>query len=320
MSSFAEVQRLRATGPLEKRFFPRPPLERTKYYAAQTGCDLAIPNGKGIGNVLVFTPLVEAIARRLGRRIRVLTAQLDPLIGKDSTDGFAVWENNPYIKKIVDSDTIDQRIITEINEEQDNIGQFGQVIENICHAYGVRPRAIRPSLYLTSAEQSAALDRLEHVRRPIIALHAGGTSTSTEESPWYFERWKELCTKLHSEASFVQVAKAGFDQKPLDVFSPTLSLRDAMATIWASDMFIGFDSTPAHIATAFSRPTIVLWDVQKKSLIEDRHYLGYGPASMLRWSYPQNRNLMILGQKDEDLLGVCISHIRSMVGSSAHCI
>lgn len=315
MASLNEVQRLRATGPIEKRFFPGCPFERAKYYASQAGCDLAIPNGKGIGNALVFTPLVEAIALKLGRRIRILTARLDPLIGKSPSDGYAVWENNPYLKEIVDANTVDQRIMSEINEEQDNIGQFGHVIENVCHAYGVVPRAIRPSLYLTSEEQSTAIDRLEQLRRPIVALHAGGTSTSTDESPWYCDKWKDICATLDGEVSFVQVAKVGFDQKPLGIFSPALSLREAMATIWACDMFIGFDSTPAHIATAFSRPSIVVWDVQKKSLIEDRHYLGYGPASMLRWSYPQNRNLMILGQKDESLLDVCINHIRSLAGS-----
>ena len=310
MTSLTEIQQFRAQGPLEQRFLLTEPFELSKRYAAETGCDLAVPNGQGIGNALVFTALVEAMALRNGKRLRLLTAQLNPLIGKDSQDGYAIWENNPYVKEIVDADTIDPQIMADINAEQDNIGNFSHVIENICYAYEVSPRSLRPTLFLTSSEQARALERLEPLRRPIVALHAGGTSTSPLGSPWYLEKWKELCTVLSSEVSFVQVAKADFDQKPLDIFSPNLSLREAMATIWACDLFVGFDSTPAHIATAFSLPTVVLWDVQRKSAIEDRHYPGFAPASMLRWSYPQNRNLMVLGQKDQALLPVCVSYIR----------
>lgn len=315
MPSLDEVQQRRATGAIEQRFLASPPFERARYHAMESGCDLAVPNGKGIGNVLVFTSLVEALAHRLGRRIRILTAPLNPLIGKDPKDSWAVWENNPYVKDIVDADTIDSRIMTEVNAEQDNAGQFGHVIENICHAYGMRPRSLRPSLHLSSAEQAEALDRLSGIPRPLAGLHAGGTSASTKESPWYFERWKQLCQELADEVSFVQVARAGFDQKQLGICSPALTLREAMATIWACDLFIGFDSTPAHIATAFSVPSIVLWDVQRKSIIEDRHYRGFAPASMFRWSYPQNRNLMILGERDDALLDVCIQQIRDTVRS-----
>lgn len=315
MPSLDEIQSLRATGALEDRFLSSRPFERAKHYASEAGCDLAVPNGNGIGNVLVFTALVEALALHLGRRIRILTAPLNPLIGKDPQDGWAVWENNPYIKEIVDADEIDGQIMVEVNAEQDNTGQFGHVIENICHSYGVPARALRPSLYLTAPEQAEAFDRLSAIPRPLVALHAGGTSTSTNESPWYLERWKQLCASLADEVSFVQVAKAGFDQKQIGICSPHLTLREAMAIIWACDMFIGFDSTPAHIATAFSIPSVVLWDVQRKSIIEDRHYTGFGPASMFRWSYPQNRNLMILGEKDEALLSVCIKHIRDTTGS-----
>jgi hypothetical protein len=315
MPSLSEVQQLRATGAVEQRFLSTDSFERSKYHAEQQGCDLAVPNASGIGNILVCTALVEAVALQLGRRIRLLTSEMNPLIGKEPQDEYAIWENNPYVKEIVDADKIDSQIMCEVNAEQDNISQFGHMIENVCYAYGVAPRALKPCLYLTPAEQSAAIDRLESIRRPLIAIHAGGTSASTEQSPWYLEKWKELCSELCDEVSFIQVAKAGFDQKCLGIPSPALTLREAMATIWACDMFIGFDSTPAHIATAFSKPSIVLWDVQRKSIIEDRHYLGFAPASMFRWSYPQNRNLMILGQKDDVLLPLCMTHIRTLTAS-----
>lgn len=319
MASLTEIQIRRATEPPAERFLSTGPFEYARRHATNAGCDLAIPNGPGIGNILCFTPLVEALARKLGRRLRLLTAPLDPLVGKPSSmPPYPIWDNNPYVAEIVNADELDPRIMCEVNREQDNMCQFGHIIENICSVFGLVPRRLQPSLYLRSEERAAALDLLAQLPRPVVGIHAGGTSSSLPDSPWFLERWKELCTALEGEVSFVQTAQPGFDQKDLGVFCPALDLRGSMSVIWACDLFIGFDSSPAHIATAFGRPAIILWDVRRKSIIEDRHYLGYAPASMLRWSYPQNRNFMILGEKDDDLLPHCIESIRSAARSFDH--
>lgn len=319
LSTLQEVQEWRATEPPINRFLNTGPFEYAKRYAAEHGCDLAIPNGAALGNVLCMTPLVEAFARRAGRRLRVLTAPLTTLVESgNERSGYPVWENNPYIEEIVNADEIDPQIMREVRREQNNLCQFGHYIENACLVYGLVPRTLRPSLFLHPDEQRAAVDRLSGLRRPVVCIHPGGTSSSPADSPWFLDRWRALIARLENQVSFVQIALAGFDQKDLGIPAPSLSLREMMALIWASDLFVGFDSAPAHVATAFQRPTSVLFDVRQKSVIEDRHHLGFGPASMLRWSYPQNRNLMILGEKDEELLHLCSDFIRSHIGSFEH--
>ena len=58
------------------RFSGRPPVEQTKQIAREYGCDLAIPNGPGIGNVVCYTRLVEDLALALGRPLRLLSAPI----------------------------------------------------------------------------------------------------------------------------------------------------------------------------------------------------------------------------------------------------
>jgi len=43
-----------------------------------------------------------------------------------------------------------------------------------------------------------------------------------------------------------------------------------LALIWASDIYIGFDTGPSHIATALEKPSIVLWDALRKVPLEEQ--------------------------------------------------
>jgi hypothetical protein len=319
LNSLEDVHHWRANEPPIPRFHSTGPFEHARRHAAEHDCDLSVPNGAGLGNVICFTPLVEALARRLGRRLRLLTAPLSTLVPSErGGSAYPVWENNPYVGEIVNADEIDHRIMQQIRAEQNNLCQFGHFIENVCLAYGLIPRALRPSLFLHTEEQARALDWLAELPRPVVCVHAGGSASSPADSPWFLERWRALTARLVGEVSFVQVGRAGFDQKELGIASPRLRVREMMAVIWASDLFVGFDSAPAHVATAFQRPALVLFDVRQKSIIEDRHHLGFAPASMLRWSYPQNRNLMILGEKDEEVLHLCAEFIRAQAASFDH--
>jgi hypothetical protein len=319
MTSLKDIQQWRASEPVIPRYLATGPFELAKRFAAEYDCDLAVPNGSGVGNVLCFTPLVDAFARRLGRRIRLLTAPLHTLVEPDHSPClYPIWEHNPYIHEIVNADEIDTEIMRAVRSEQNNIGHFGHFIENVCRVYRLAPRALRPSLFLSAADQAMALDKLASLPRPVVCIHAGGTSSPTADSPWFLQRWLDLIAEVSGCVSFVQVGKQGFDQKDLGIFRPAMDLRQLIALIWACDMFVGFDSAPAHIATAFGRPATVLWDVRRKSIVEDRHYLGFGPASMLRWSYPQNRNLMIMGEKDDELVPLCVEFVRGCAASFDH--
>jgi hypothetical protein len=109
--------------------------------------------------------------------------------------------------------------------------------------------------------------------------------------------------------SFVHLQKLNTDHKELGVYSPKTTLREAMSIIWAADMFLGFDSGLSHMATAFEKPALVLWDAVRKSKVESAKHLGFSSATILRWSYPQNKNLLILEEKNDEVIALCCDHV-----------
>lgn len=296
---------LRSRVPGSRGFLAEPPFYFARTIAQRAGCDLAVPNGQGcgIGDVLAFTPLVEEYARRAGRRIRLLTAPLDPLVGVVAGEvDYPIWLNNPFISEIVDARVFGPDTVLSLTIEKDNCCQFNHVIENICVSYGFSARHIRPTVYLTTAEQASALDALRDMRRPLIAVHPGGKTSPPADSPWYEQNWIEVIHRCRDAADLVQIGKHDYDKQRLGIPAPDTTLREMFSLIWACDAFIGFDSGPMHVAAAFEVPSLIVWDAERKLVAEEEWQRGFSPAVMLRWGYAQNRNLMILGERNDDIL------------------
>jgi hypothetical protein len=297
-------------------FLETAPLEETRRLASAHGCDIGIPNDAGIGNILMYTRVVDDFARSLGHPVKILTAQLRPPIGLiDGEDRFPLWRNNPFVREIVDADTIDPGIMPTINRERENLCQFNHMIENIEYQYGLKPRFLRPSLYLSKEEQTWALDNLGGLKRPVVCMHPHGRSSPRPNSLWYEQNWQKLIARLDGSASALEIFIAGTETKQLNSLKIKTSLRQMMALVWASDLFVGFDSSVAHVATAFQLPALVLWDPVRKSEMEEPRQIGFGPAALSRWSYPQNRNVMLLGDRDDAILSVVADWIDTLLKS-----
>ncbi|PLK42182.1 glycosyltransferase family 9 protein [Emticicia sp. TH156] len=292
------------------RFLDTPPFYYSDKFAKENDCDLAALSGDSIGNILVFSRLVEEYALSIGRPIKLLTAPINLLVGViKNEEKYPVWKYNPFISEIVNAEEINKGIIGLINREQDNYCQFNHMIENICSVYNLRPRKLKPSIFLSQEEMQWGLETLSHLPRPVIAIHPSGKSSVNSNSKWYYENWEIIIKEFYAKASFVEISKFDYDKKELSTFSIPTSIRQAMSLIWASDIFIGFDSAPAHIATAFDKPALVLWNILRKNELEEPFQEGFGPASLLRWSYPQNRNIMLLGERNSEILNLIIEYL-----------
>jgi hypothetical protein len=293
------------------RFLGTEPFYYSKFYADKYGCDLAVPGYIGIGSLVCYTPLVEAFALRAGRPLRLLTSPLDySYQGRNPFEiNYPIWENNPYVGELVNANELDREIMDRVSAELDNFCQSQHEIENICAPYGLRPRRLAGSLFLSRAEMQWGLRALSHLRRPVVCLCPYGRSSSLPGSPWYMEKWELLIETLKGHVGFFQIGNNHFQQKPLPVFTPGTTIREAMALIWASDMYLGFDTGPSHIATALGKPALVLWDAVRKSPLEEAKEAGFSMATMGRWSYPQNRNLIILGERENEILESCVEFV-----------
>jgi hypothetical protein len=291
------------------RFLDSDPFVFARRYAREHECDLAVPGAIGIGSLVCYTRLVEEFALREGRPVRLLTVPLDCSYDGRRSEGegdYPLWDGNPFVETIVNADLIDPAISEHISAEMDNFCQARHEIENLCAPYGLRPRALRGSLFLSREEMQWGLGQLSALRRPVVCLCPYGRSSSLPGSPWHLDRWIELVEALDGVAGLFQVAGEGLEQKPLPVFTPKTTIRRLVALIWASDLYIGFDTGPSHIATALAKPAVVLWDALRKVPLEEAKQAGFSIAHMSRWAYPQNRNLVILGEKEREVLDWCL--------------
>lgn len=280
------------------------------------GADLAVPNVTGIGDVLMYTRLVEEVAMRYGRPLNLLTGPIQPVDGVrtvDNEEPFPIWRGNPFVGKILDLAELSPESMALINASHERHCHFGHIISNICAEYGVVPRSVRPSLFLTEDECREALMKLSDLPRPVLCLHPYGTSSPKPAHPWYRDEWHNLLSALSTEVSAVEVGMHGREDKGLPTKRFCTTLREMMALVWASDMFMGFDSSVAHVATAFCKPAMVLWDPIRKSEIDTEP--GMGPAAFARWSYPQNRNLMLLGESQGEIRRVALNWVRNVTQS-----
>ena len=287
------------------------PFYYAKKYAAQHHCDLAIASNIGLGSLVCFSPIVEAMARKLGRPIRLLTTHYKYYENERLKDTVAhpIWHNNPYIAEIVDSDKIDPQIMTHLIRESHNFCQSKNNIQNMLGAYGLKPRKLQGDLYLTKKEMQWAMQTVAHLPRPLVCICPYGQSASLKGSSWYLQRWQQLLETFNGKASFIQVGGYGFEDKDLDAFNPQTNIRQLMALIWAGDLYIGFDGGSSHIATALEKPVVVLWDAVRKVALEEGKCEGFSTAMINRWAYPQNENLMILGERNNEILQQCIEFI-----------
>ena len=300
------------------RFLDSDPFVFARRFAMEHGCDLAIPGVIGIGSLVCYTRLVEDFALRAGRPVRLLTVPFDCSEDERRSEGegdYPLWDGNPFVETIVNADLIDPLISEHLSAEMDNFCQARHEIENLCAPYGLRPRALRGSLFLSREEMQWGLAQLSALRRPVICLCPYGRSSSLPGSPWHLDRWIEIVEALDGVAGLFQVGNENFEQKALPVFTPSTTIRKIIALLWASDLYIGFDTGPSHIATALAKPAVVLWDAVRKAPLEEAKQAGFSIAHMSRWAYPQNRNLVILGEKDREVLDGCFEFAFETVAS-----
>ncbi|MFZ6649763.1 glycosyltransferase family 9 protein [Undibacterium sp. TJN25] len=278
--------------------------------------DLAVPNVTGIGDVLMYTRLVEEVAMRCGRPIDLLTGPIQPTddVGTvEDEEPFPIWRGNPFVGKILNLADLSPESMSLVNSSHEQHCHFGHIISNICAEYGVAPRLIRPSLFLTEEECREALLKLSGLPRPVLCLHPYGTSSPKPGHPWHEDEWHHVLSALPAEMSVVEVGIHGRENKGFATKRFRTTLRQMMALVWASDMFLGFDSSVAHVATAFSKPAMVLWDPIRKSEIDTEP--GMGPVAFSRWSYPQNKNLMLLGESPGEIRRIVLNWINDIVRS-----
>ncbi|TAJ08949.1 MAG: glycosyltransferase family 9 protein [Nitrospirae bacterium] len=152
---------------------------------------------------------------------------------------------------------------------------------------GLEPgELIRPQLFLTDDERQEAAAKLKAIPSPCIVVHPGGFSSRQ----WKLQHYLDLTQRLVKEGYGVvlsgsQTERDRFREETgwrgsahgsiLDVMG-TVTLRQLMAIIGASQSLVSGSTGPAHIAAGLGVPTVSLFDPRRNQLPTRWQPLGQG--------------------------------------------
>jgi ADP-heptose:LPS heptosyltransferase len=137
----------------------------------------------------------------------------------------------------------------------------------------------RPRIYLSDKERSDAElvwdgstpETDERPRRILINVSAGRRIRR-----WPDERFVQLIKHVRStapELSVLLISAPDESDRAISIaadggarYAPTTNVRDALALVASTDMLVTPDTSIAHAASAFARPTVILFERGKEAL------------------------------------------------------
>ena len=159
---------------------------------------------------------------------------------------------------------VEVRLFTHMGlEEYGRLEAMPSLIEHMCSYAGVRPRDLRPRLWLTPAERAAAARfGLAARPRPRVAICADGRDPLRH---WPVARWQAVARELAaSGASIVEIGQHDRLGVGLDLVGK-LSIRETAAVLEGCDLFLGNNSGPFHYAQAAGCACVVLFSLATPS-------------------------------------------------------
>lgn len=152
---------------------------------------------------------------------------------------------------------------------------------------GLEPEEpIRPQLFLTDDERQEAAAKLKAIPSPCIVVHPGGFSSRQ----WKLRHYLDLTQRLVEEGYGVVLSGSQAEQGhfraetgwtgsahgPIRDMMGTVTLRQLMAIIGASQALVSGSTGPAHIAAGLGVPTVSLFDPRRNQLPTRWQPLGRG--------------------------------------------
>lgn len=142
-------------------------------------------------------------------------------------------------------------------------------------AVGIPPAGLRIAFQSTREEIASACQRLQDAgigsSRPLVGLQVASFATKSYRD-WPIENFAALCDRITSrwpQARFLiyggsaERRRTGWLNQRLGeraaLFAGNLSLRDTAALMTLTDLYVGVDTGPTHIMSAFDIPLVALY-------------------------------------------------------------
>ncbi len=230
---------------------------------------LVIRSLGGIGDVLMTTPAVRQLKEDFPN------SHITYATDRHSTQEdmyYQLLKNAPFIDTIADARRTTKQLFTAwvditsccIKYENGNLPPLNR-IDIFARACGIpKLRNPVPFYQVSPEEQIVAATKLQSYRNnKLVFLH---TASVDAKRCWPSFRYVELIEQARKSLPYVKFLVSDYNNvlsnkasytNCVDVTSP--SIRDVAAIIGASDLFVGPDSGPMHIAGALGIPSLVMF-------------------------------------------------------------
>lgn len=126
----------------------------------------------------------------------------------------------------------------------------------ISKTFNIKLSNNNPDIFLTDEEIEFGRKKVSRFKFPISI---NPTSSSSKNRMWYYERWNKVI-KQFPDYTFIQVGlESEFLLDGVEDLRGKFTLREQMAIIANSNLFLGVDSFWAHAATALRVKSLVLF-------------------------------------------------------------
>jgi ADP-heptose:LPS heptosyltransferase len=224
----------------------------------------------GLGDCLLYTPLIKYLYRNGKEKVSVYVF---------SQNHKAILQNNPYCSvELLNYDNF-------INKNPEYYQPFfygvylpslsskskaAKIIAKSFNALELENEI--PEIFLTKKELRIGKNLISNFKNTIVINPTGACSKNKE---WIYERWNEVVRML-SEFTFIQV---GLETEKLIEgvvdFRVGYSLREQLAILANSRLYLGVDSFWAHAAAALNVKGVVL----------------FGASTPVIWGHDNNVNI-----------------------------
>jgi ADP-heptose:LPS heptosyltransferase len=256
-------------------FFPGRPEKLDKMRSICIGT-----KSRNLGDALALTTLPRKLKEKHPHlRVNIYPRAFNPV----------VFLGNPYVDGI-------SRIPKAVYGDDTNYGA-GQLIELKEQFFDLTPPAsTHPELYLLQEEKVCAEKLITPSSKPLVFLHPTGVTRSAVTP---LTLWEELVARWNSKFRFWQIGIEGHRTIAgceRHVLTPRhrASARLLFALMPHAQAFIGVDSGPMHVASAFEIPSCILVGhldphaALSRRRTSDYYLHGNWKASPL---YAQNRHI-----------------------------
>lgn len=181
------------------------------------------------------------------------------------------------------SDDLNRRLFTAVPRPPFQSEHAVRQLLRLPAAVGIRPAGLRIGFHVAEDERVRARCRLQEAGiaagRPLVGLQVASFPTKAYRD-WPVTRFAELCDRISGrwpDASFLifggleEKARTAWLKERLGpraaLFAGRLSLRETGALMALTDLYVGVDTGPTHIMSAFDVPLVALYHCVSPSML-----------------------------------------------------